>query len=388
VPVDTGKSIKYYSSVFATPLHATMAPVRRTNPMKSVFCVRALEKVNILNLGPIFLLLFSAVSFSQVTLPSGITVPKDKFIVYIMIGHSNMVGRESQLDTVVHPRAWNFFIKDYCQVQPDHTWIPARDCIHMDNVGAADGPCMHFLKKMVNEFPDYYFGVVENANSGVQCRANYQKDNGAGDLDLYSEMVTALDLIKGNVTFGGIVCMLGIPEAVLATDSVCTNFSNDIAIMVQQFRDTLRLPDLPFLMGGFERDAPEFKTTVSYSKLIDSQTNLVPGKVTVSAIIPSDSLAYTDRWHYTYPSYEIWTQRAVDIIKSHGWYPAPPVTAVRQLYTKTHLLLEKTIAPAMMTDALGRTMFSQKVPALFYGCFPPDKFCRLLFSKRHAALGD
>jgi|GEM_PF-3573407 hypothetical protein len=294
-------------------------------------------------------------SFSQVALPSGVVVPKEKFVVYIMIGHSNMVGRDPELDTVPDPHAWNFFITDCCQDIPDHTWVPARDCIHMDFAGAGDGPSMHFLKKMAAEFPGYYFGVVNNANSGVQCRANYLKGNGAGSLDLFAEMMQALDLIKGNVTFGGIVCMLGVPEAVNAPESVCRSFSSDIALMVQEFRDTLGLPQLPFLIGSFERDGPAIASQAPYWQIVDSQTNLVPSKVAISGIVPSDSLVYFDRWHYTYASYEIWTQRAVDTIEARHWYPAGAVNAVAPSPHAAHSTgMRHCNAAFLATDALGR----------------------------------
>jgi hypothetical protein len=267
------------------------------------------------------MLLVAIPALSQVTLPNGTVVPKSRFIVYIMIGHSNMVGRTPELDTTVHPRAWNFFITDCYQDLPNHQWVPARDCIHMDMGLSFGGPVMHFLKKMVAAYPDYYFGVVENANSGVMCKANYTKGNGAGALDLFGEMASALDCIKNNVTFGGLVCMLGLGEAQVS-ESISREFSDDIAVMVQQFRDTIGAPTPPFLIGGFERGRePEESVLCPYWPIIDSQTTLIPQKVLKSAIIPSDSLTYLDMWHYTWESYEIWTQRAVDIIAAQGWFP-------------------------------------------------------------------
>ncbi len=322
-----------------------------------------MNKINIRNNTGPFLLRVAAslvacaasLSFSQVTLPSGVVVPKEKFVVYVLIGHSNMVGRDPNLDTVPDPHAWNFFIADCCQNFPDHTWVPARDCIHMDFAGAGDGPSMHFLKKMAAEFPDYYFGVVNNANSGVQCRANYLKGNGAGSLDLFAEMAEALNLIKENVTFGGIICMLGVPEAVNAPESVCQSFSGDIALMVKEFRDTLGLPQLPFLMGAFERDGPAVQTTAPYWQIIDSQTNLVPSKVAISGLVPSDSLVYFDRWHYTYASYEIWTQRAVDTIEARHWYPAVAVSTVASSSRAVQgSATRRCNATSLATDALGR----------------------------------
>jgi hypothetical protein len=293
---------------------------------------------------------------AQVTLPSGKVVPKNKFIVYIMIGHSNMVGRTSEMDTSADPRAWNFFITDCCQSMPNHEWAPARDCIHKDFGGSGGGPTMLFLKKMVKRNPDYYFGVVQNARSGMQCRANYFKNNGAGVSDLYSEMITALDLIKNKVTFGGIICMLGVVEAVGGHDSaVCKSFSNDIDTMVRNFRDTLGIPDLPFLLGEFERDAPRVPIDgKGFWEIVDSQTNCVPKKVPFSDLIPSDSLEYFDRWHYTWKSYDTWTDRAITLIERHGWFPLGS-TSVKPLSATTFSFFKSDILPSVFFDALGRS---------------------------------
>jgi hypothetical protein len=347
------------------------------------------------NLGGHHSLLYSAVLlgvmtafplFSQVTLLSGVIVPKEKFIVYIMIGHSNMTGRTPELDTVVDPHAWNFFITDCCQSFKNHTWVPARDCIHMDFAGSGGGPCMHFLKKMVRAYPDYYFGVVNNANSGAQCRANYLKGNGAGAFDLYAEMIDALMVIKGSVTFGGIICMLGVSESVHAPDTVCRCFSSDIALMVREFRDTLGLPSLPFIMGGFERDGPEVKTQGIYWQIVDSETNLVPSKVTNSGIVPSDSLTYFDRWHYTYTAYEIWTQRAIDTIQAHHWFP-PAGSGVRfpGRAVVANAGKKNPSAVLMTSDALGRKTIAP-VPFAPNSGTGSRHLQRILFSKNTKTL--
>jgi hypothetical protein len=240
---------------------------------------------------------------------------------------------------------------------------------------------MHFLKKMVREYPDYYFGVVNNANSGVQCRANYLKGNGAGTLDLFSEMVEALNLIKGKVTFGGIICMLGVSEAVNSPDSVCRSFSNDIALMVKEFRDTLGLPELPFLIGAFERDGPDVKTLAPHWPVVDSETNLVPSKVAISGIVPSDSLTYFDRWHYTYPAYEIWTQRAIDTIKAHRWFPAGSsgIAAPRRRAVFNPGMRHCEVV-CRATDALGRRALVP-LPVASYSGIVSGHMRRILFSK-------
>ena len=39
----------------------------------------------------------------------GSHVPRERFVVYLLIGHSNMAGRDGRrADTATHPRCWNF----------------------------------------------------------------------------------------------------------------------------------------------------------------------------------------------------------------------------------------------------------------------------------------
>ena len=60
----------------------------------------------------------------------GIDVPKDKFIVFLAIGHSNMAGRVDDIDLETyqtHPRAWNFKFDDGTDA-----WLPAQPPVHRD----------------------------------------------------------------------------------------------------------------------------------------------------------------------------------------------------------------------------------------------------------------
>ena len=51
----------------------------------------------------------------------GITVPKEKIVVYILIGHSNMAGIDLQkADDVSDPRCWNYPMKT-------KAWVPAKE---------------------------------------------------------------------------------------------------------------------------------------------------------------------------------------------------------------------------------------------------------------------
>src|SRR4051812_38251075 len=58
---------------------------------------------------------------AQVNL-GGVTVPKDKFVVFLFIGHSNMAGRDiNHSDNVTDPRVWNY------HWMSDKQWVLAKE---------------------------------------------------------------------------------------------------------------------------------------------------------------------------------------------------------------------------------------------------------------------
>ena len=58
----------------------------------------------------------------------GTIVPKDKIIVYIFIGNSQMQGAAEDPDNVTHPRVWNYHIPDADTAFTG--WEPAKDAFH------------------------------------------------------------------------------------------------------------------------------------------------------------------------------------------------------------------------------------------------------------------
>src|SRR3954467_13730970 len=112
-------------------------------------------------------ILMSALSAHALKLGSA-EVPKDKIIVYILIGHSNMAGHVTVgTDGVTAPRIWNF------QWFSNKQWVPAKETPGNLANGLSShgegGPGMPFLKGMATAYPGYNFGVVTNASFSSTC---------------------------------------------------------------------------------------------------------------------------------------------------------------------------------------------------------------------------
>jgi hypothetical protein len=109
----------------------------------------------------------------------GAEIPKDKIIVYILIGHSNMAGHVIVgTDGVTAPRIWNY------QWFSNQQWVPAKETPGNLANGLSShgegGPGMPFLKGMAAAYPNYNFGVISNASFSSTCRGLNQGGNTSG----------------------------------------------------------------------------------------------------------------------------------------------------------------------------------------------------------------
>ena len=79
----------------------------------------------------------------------------------------------------------------------------------------ASGPGMPFLKLMISNHSDYYFGVISNADPSATCHGLNTGSNGSNLSDtanrywrgaqLFNEIITAARAVKNDVTLGGIL---------------------------------------------------------------------------------------------------------------------------------------------------------------------------------------
>ncbi|HKP96043.1 MAG TPA: sialate O-acetylesterase [Fibrobacteria bacterium] len=268
----------------------------------------------------------------------GANVPKEKLVVYILIGHSNMAGIDlSHSDPVSVPHAWNYPVKT-------RQWVLAKEPVNNKAAGlsgnGAAGPGMPFLKGMAAAYPDYYFGVVTNASLSSTCRGENTGNNSSG-LDpsdnrywdstyLYDQIITAAKAVQKEATLGGILCMLGTVEATRTNGTVCRAFSDDIASLARFFRRDLDMPQLPFIMGEYEAGATgSFAPTLPLPAIILEQIKLIPSKLPFSATVNSQGIRMLDDHHYTgNTGQQEWAKRAIAVIQANNWFP-PGATAIR-----------------------------------------------------------
>jgi hypothetical protein len=277
-----------------------------------------------------FLFLFRVTPVHGLSL-GGTNVPKEKIVVYILIGHSNMAGIDAgKSDDVSNPHCWNYPMKT-------KAWVLAKEPKNNKTAGLSGngsaGPGMPFMKGMAAAYPDYYFGVLTNASLSATCRGENTGSNGS-TLDpsdnrywdstyLYDQIMTAAKAVQKDVTLGGILCMLGTVDATRTTLAVCQNFSNDISELVTDMRRDLAMPNLPFIMGEYEAGATaEFSPSLPMPAAVMAQIKLIPSKLPFSATVDSKGITMLDNHHYTGDGgQQEWAKRAIAVIQANKFFP-------------------------------------------------------------------
>jgi carbohydrate esterase-like sialic acid-specific acetylesterase len=252
---------------------------------------------------------------------NGMTIPKEKAIVILHIGHSNMAGRaQGPADLMpyfygTHPNLWRY--------QKGGVWSPAKEWLCPD--GAPDknfpqgaGPGMALLRQGLTVAPDSYFisiGTGKSLDFGASC-FSFRK----GGLFFNEAIDPALEL-KGKVTFGGLFVMLGYDGR---SDAKAQN-GGYLACMkglAADWRAALGEPDLPFIVGDYERGATGgFSPTSAGAKQVIAQLAQVPMNVPHSFLIATDGVTMQDNHHYNMTGHRQWAERGFAGMASSGMLP-------------------------------------------------------------------
>ncbi len=246
---------------------------------------------------------------------AGTVVPKEKVIVFLHVGHSNMAGRATgpaelhsfEYDT--DPHLWAY--------GAGGAWRPAAEPLSPDSatLGKA-GPGMSILRTALAMAPELYMvsiGHGHSGDTGGYCR-NFRK----GGLFYDIVMGPALEL-KGKVTFGGVFGMFGIAENVDLSHA--GQFGVCLAGVIGDMRADLQEPSLPFLIGDWEATMGEFAPTSSIGMTIIPQLHMVANTTPSSKLIPSNGLALEDDHHYNFAGHKAWAERGFALMKEAGMTP-------------------------------------------------------------------
>jgi hypothetical protein len=258
--------------------------------------------------------------------PPAMGATRDKIVVFLHIGHSNMAGRATVPATLkpyfydINPRLWSFHGTNMTLGTPPLLWRPAKEPLSPDGMtGTMAGPGMAILQAaLAIAAPDVFVVSVGHGHSGGlggTC-SSYKK----GGL-LYDIVMGPARALRGHVTFGGIFTMLGTTERHLDV-SAQTGFADCMARVAADMRGDLGDPEIPFIMSDFEMEATgDTSPTLPYAKIIIAQLRVAQMKIPRAALIPTEMLGMEGSHHFNMAGHREWGLRGVQIMKDMGWAP-------------------------------------------------------------------
>ncbi len=173
---------------------------------------------------------------------------KDKFHLYLLIGQSNMVGRDKPRpqDKQTHPRI--------LMLDVELSWVPAADPLPHEDGGShvGVGPGMSFARIMVERDPSITIGLVASAWGATPIK---RWSKGA---DLYEKAVMRARAAQTHGTLKGILWQQG--ESDSYTEPLARSYKGKLVRMIRDFREDLASRDVPFVMGEIcQFRHPDFK---------------------------------------------------------------------------------------------------------------------------------
>jgi hypothetical protein len=260
---------------------------------------------------------------------NGTLVPKEKVIVFLHIGHSNMAGRVTTPQSLrpfnfeTHPQLWAY--------GKGGVWKAAKEPLSPDSmagncggVGCAGlpfgaGPGMSILRTALAAAPDAHIVSIGRGQSGLTggyCR-NFRK----GGL-LYDFVMGPAMELKGKVTFGAIWTMFGQSEVNDSQNN--SRFGDCMVGVANDMRTDLGEPELPFLVGDWEQEARGgLSANSGIARVIIPQMRALPMRISRSVVIPTDGLPVNplDNQHFDLTGHKLWAERGFALLKMNGWTP-------------------------------------------------------------------
>ena len=250
---------------------------------------------------------------------AGTIVPKEKAIVFIHFGHSNMRGQASTPASLnsffytTQPGLWVY------NGQANGGFIPAKEETAPENTTTTTaGPGMAILRTAAAAAPAGYHFISIGRGNGSSPSTDFVK----GGLYYSTFMDRAMEL-KGKVTFGGIFVMLGITERHLPTAQQ-PGFPARVDQIIKSIRADLGEPTLPVLFCDYEQLAtgtlaPTGSVGVVVMPMVRSLNPLIPNLELVPTNGPGFGMQ--DDHHFDFSGHKLWAERAIGIMQTKGWFP-------------------------------------------------------------------
>ena len=256
---------------------------------------------------------------------NGTFVPKEKAIVFIHFGHSNMRGQASN-PASLRPFFYNTQ-QGLWSYQGNNTFVLAKEPTAPEGTITLAGPGTALLKTAaaaVSASSGYQFISIGKA-VGSDTTEDFLKTIGGVPGALYQEFITNKAVqLKGKVTFGGVFIMLGITERHLPTADQ-PGYPARVQQIVADIRADLGEPSLPMLYCDYEMNATgTLAPTGSVGVVIFPLTRMLPSLISNLVLVPTDNIPradYEDDHHFNMTGHQLWAGSAIGLMQTKGWFP-------------------------------------------------------------------
>jgi hypothetical protein len=246
----------------------------------------------------------------------GTFVPKDKAVVFIHFGHSNMRGQATKPSSLMsyfytpEKGLWSYNDKGFTQAKE-----PTAPEGNMNFAGPGMA-ILHSARAAVGSGSDVQF-ISIGFGRGSVTTVDYASTDA-----FYKTFMKWAGALKGNVTFGAIVVMLGVTDGEHLPSNLVPAFPTRMADIVKSIRNDLAEPNLPVMFCDYEQMATgTLAPTGSVGKVMQPLVRMLPGMVSKLVLVPTDGLEMQDDHHFDMQGHKDWANRLVMLMQSNGWFP-------------------------------------------------------------------
>jgi len=246
---------------------------------------------------------------------NGKFVPKDKAVVFIHFGHSNMRGAATT------PTSLNsyFFNTEDGLWSYKGSFALAKEPTAPQAGYTSAGPGMailHSARGAVATTSDVQF-ISVGYGEGSATTVDYQKSG-----SYYPIFMGWAGQLKGNVTFGAIVIMLGVTDGEHLASNLVPGFPSRVVQLVSDIRSDLGEPNLPVLFCNYEQNATgQYAITGAYGTVMVPLIKQLPGLISNLVLVPTDGIEMQDNHHFDLQGHKDWAARVIALMQSNNWFP-------------------------------------------------------------------
>jgi hypothetical protein len=241
-------------------------------------------------------------------------VPRERAVVFIHIGHSDMAGRADgpanlrPFFTNVHPQLWTY--------ARGGSFRLAREPTAGDSGSAGKaGPGMAILKTALAGSPNTVFISIGHGHSGA---AGGYCPNFRRGKPIWPTFMDAARELKGKVTFGAVFTMFGITEYHVPDGPA--QVGDCILGLMNEVRQELEAPDLTLMVGDWNMGGTGiYSPGGEYGQAARPELARIPMRDGRAGLIPTDGLAMHDDRHLNMAGHKLWAERAFMIMTQKGW---------------------------------------------------------------------